>query len=311
MLKIAVIGVGYLGRFHAQKYAAMRNVDLVAVVDSNMEQAQKVAAECHCLAFADYQQVLPLVDAVSVVVPTPLHYAVSQNCLRAGLDVLVEKPITTTIAQADELIRLAEENKRILQVGHIERYNPATTAMWPMINKPFFISAQRLAPFKHRGAEVDVVLDLMIHDLDIILALINAPLLSLHSTGAPMLTANNDMASVRLLFEGNRSAEITASRVSPETVRKMHVFQPGACISLDFGAREVVNSDLTSSHNTADGLPAICKISCQEGDALELELCDFISHVRQRSCPPVDGKAGRRALELALQVIAAMQGKAS
>lgn len=302
-IKLGVLGVGYLGRFHAQKYAAMENVELVGVADTDSEQAHKVGEECSCQAFADYKQLLPLVDAVSVVVPTSLHHQVTKDCLNQAVDVMVEKPFTTTLEQADELIELASEKKAVLQVGHLERFNPAVLAMQPLLNHPLFIEAHRISVFKDRGTDVDVVLDLMIHDIDIILSIVDSPLKTIHTVGTPVMTQLTDIANARLIFENGCTANVTVSRISMDNMRRMRIFQPGRYLSVDFGKKEVMSIQLKKEESAAFPLPDIKKYGFREQDALELELTDFVNNVRQRSKPMVSGVEGRRALDIALQVV--------
>jgi len=303
-VRAGVIGVGYLGRFHAQKYAALPGVELVGVADVNLEQAQRVAGECGCLANADFRLLFDQVDAVSVVVPTSLHHQVAGECLDAGLDVLLEKPMTVTLAEADDLLRKASAGQRILQVGHLERFNPAVVAMKPFLTTPVFIESNRITTFKNRGVDVDVVLDLMIHDIDIILSIVDSPIQAIHTVGAPVATATTDIANARIIFENGATANVTVSRISRTNSRKMRIFQPGSYINVDFGNRRVMTIEL-SGELRENGMPKqlVELRSFTEGDALLAEVSSFVEHVRQRSRPAVSGVEGRRALEVALQVI--------
>lgn len=309
--RIGVIGVGYLGRFHAQKYAAMAEATLVGVADSDPERAALVAKECGTKAFSDYRELLPLVEAVSVVVPTSLHHEVAKTCLQAGVDVLLEKPITTTLTQADDLIRLAEEHQRILQIGHLERFNPAVLAMQPLLTRPLFIEAHRIAVFKDRGTDVDVVLDLMIHDIDIVLSIVQSPLVSILTAGSPVVTKLTDIANARLLFANGCTANITVSRISMENMRRMRIFQPGQYLSVDFGKKEIMAVRLAPAPAGSTPVPEITKSAYQDQDALELELRAFVGHVTQRTRPAVSGEEGRRALDVALQVVAQIRENCS
>jgi len=304
-IRAGVIGVGYLGRFHAQKYQGMEGVELVGVVDTNKEQAEKVAGECGCRAYTDYMEMLSDVDAVSIAVPTSYHHAVASVCLDRGIDVLLEKPITVTLAEADDLIVRAEKNKRILQIGHLERFNPAVQAMEPFLTTPVFIESNRIATFKNRGVDVDVVLDLMIHDIDIILNIIKSPIQTIHTVGAPVATPNTDIANARIIFENGATANVTVSRVSRTNIRKMRIFQPGSYINVDFGNKKVMTIHLTEELQD-NGMPKqIVELkSFSDADALKSEIVTFISHVRERSKPAVSGVEGRRALDVALQVMA-------
>lgn len=302
-IRVGVIGVGYLGRFHAQKYAAMEGVDLVGVADVELARAEEVARECDTTAFVDYRRLLDVVDAVSIVVPTIYHHAVGVACLERGLDVLMEKPITSTIAEADDLITWAEHKNCILQVGHLERFNPAILAMQPMLTHPLFIEAHRISEFKNRGTDVDVVLDLMIHDIDIILSIVDSPIKTIHTVGAPVITPLTDIANARLIFENGCTANVTVSRISMDTIRRMRIFQPGTYLSVDFVKKEVMSVRLKKNGPKATPQPDITKRGFLDQDVLELELLDFINNVRNRTKPRVSGEEGRRALRVALQVI--------
>ena len=303
-VNVAVVGVGYLGRFHAQKYAALEGVNLVAVADPDKEQGQRVAKECGCKAVTDYKELLGLVDAVSIVVPTSLHHEVTGDFLDAGIDVLLEKPMTVTLAEADELIAKASAKNLVLQIGHLERFNPALMAMEPSLTTPVFIESNRIATFKPRGVDVDVVLDLMIHDIDIVLNIIDSPIKTIHTVGAPVATANTDIANARLIFENGATANVTVSRVSRTNQRKMRIFQPGSYVTVDFGNKKIMTIKL-SKELLESGMPKqeVELKSFQDGDALLAEIQAFIGHVRYRSKPAVSGVEGRRALEVALQVM--------
>ena len=305
MIKTGVIGVGYLGRFHAQKYAAMEGVHLVGVADIDQEKARGVADECGCRPYADHRALLQEVDAVSIVVPTSLHHRIASDCIDAGVDILLEKPMTVTLAEADELIRRCEEKGLVLQVGHLERFNPALLAMEPYLTLPVFIESNRLSTFKNRGVDVDVVLDLMIHDIDIILHIIKSPLKSIQTVGAPVITATTDIANARLMFENGATANVTASRISRDNMRIMRIFQPYSYINVDFAKRTFMT--LTVTNEILDsGMPRedIQVRTFEAGDALRSEIEDFLQHVTNRTRPVVSGHEGRRALDVALQVMA-------
>ncbi len=298
-LRCAVIGVGYLGKFHAQKYAKIPGCELVAVVDSRQEVADAVAAPLGCRALTDYRELLGQVDAVSIVVPTQAHHAVCLDFLRAGVHVLVEKPMTTTLAQADELIALADERQLTLAVGHLERFNPAALALEPLLADPRFIDSSRLAPFKPRATDVSVLLDLMIHDVDLILSLVDSEVDSVECSGARVLTSDIDIANARIRFANGCVANVTASRVSSKSEPKMRVFQSQACHSLDFQART-----LTTYRGNADPMAAPehaierQEQSFGEADPLYSEIADFVGSIRAGRAPKVGGRAGRRALEV-------------
>ncbi len=303
-IKVGVIGVGYLGRFHAQKYSAMEGVLLVGVADTNTEQVESVAKECGCLPFTNYKELLKEVDAVSVVVPTTLHHKIAMECMACGVDLLLEKPMTVTIEEADELIKVAEEKNLILQIGHLERFNPAVLAMEPHLTTPVFIESNRIAMFNNRGNDVDVVLDLMIHDIDIILSIVKSPLADIHTVGAPVVTKTTDIANARLMFENGATANVTVSRISRTNVRNMRVFQPGSLLNVDFGNKKITTIQLTDQL-TDSGMPEqkISEEIFSDGDALKSEAEHFIENVRNRTQPIVSGHEGRRALDVALKVI--------
>jgi len=303
-INVGVIGVGYLGRFHAQKYAALPGVSLVGVADPNDTQGQRVAEESACKSFKDYNDLLPLVDAVSIAVPTSLHHQVAGRCLDAGIDVLLEKPMTVTLEEADDLIVRAEKNNLILQIGHLERFNPAVQAMEPFLTTPVFIESNRIATFKNRGVDVDVVLDLMIHDIDIILNIVKSPIKTIHTVGAPVATATTDIANARIIFENGATANVTVSRISRTNVRKMRIFQPGSYINVDFGNKKIMTIQLSEEHLDSGMPKQLVELRAfADSDALRSEISSFVQHVRQRTRPAVSGAEGRRALEVALQVM--------
>lgn len=303
-IKAGVIGVGYLGRFHAQKYRDIDAVELVGVADTDSDRAAEVASECGCRSFADARELLESVDAVSIAVPTSQHHLVAVEALSHGVDVLLEKPMTVTLEEADHLIELAERNKLILQVGHLERFNPAVLAMKPFLTTPVFIESSRISTFKRRGVDVDVVLDLMIHDIDIILTIIDSPLKTIHTVGAPVVTDTTDIANARLIFENGATANITVSRVSLTNVRNMRIFQPGFYINVDFANKKIMTIELTDEQ-LASGMVRSERVvqSYAEEDALLNEITHFVTHVRNRTRPAVTGVEGRRALEVVMQVM--------
>ncbi len=304
-IKVGVIGVGYLGRFHAQKYAALADVTLVGVADIDGEQGRRVAVECDCRSFVDYRELLPLVDAVSIAVPTSYHCQVAGQCLDAGLDVLLEKPITVTLDEADQLIDKAAGRQLILQIGHLERFNPAVQAMEPFLTTPVFIESNRITTFKNRGVDVDVVLDLMIHDIDIILNIVHSPIKTIHTVGAPVATANTDIANARIIFENGATANVTVSRISRTNVRKMRIFQPGSYINVDFANKRVMTIQLSEELRDSGMPKQIVEVhTFSDGDALKSEITTFVQHVRDRTKPAVSGAEGRRALAVALEVMA-------
>ncbi|WP_394752872.1 Gfo/Idh/MocA family oxidoreductase [Crenothrix sp.] len=301
-LKCAVIGTGYLGRFHAEKYAGLADCELVAVVDIDEVAAQTVADKHGSAALTSYQSLLGNVDAVSIVVPTTLHYRVAKDFLNAGAHVLVEKPITVTVAEADELIALAKAKQRVLQVGHLERFNPAIIGL-DREEKPLFIEAHRLAPFNPRANDVSVVLDLMIHDIDIILALVDSEIDRIDASGTPVLTEGIDIANVRLLFKNGCVANVTASRISMKLERKMRLFRPSSYVSVDFQNR-VLTQHRTGSKEMFPGIPEIEteETVFESGDALLAEIQHFVNCIHTGENPLVSGSAGRRALATAIKI---------
>ena len=319
-LRAAVIGVGYLGRFHAQKYAALsaanRGVELVGVVDAHPETAQRVAKELGVAAFTDYRELLAggKIDLVSVASTTETHHAVARDCLAAGVHVLAEKPITVTVAQADELIALADAKKLVLQVGHLERFNPAWLAVKDKFTRPVFIEAHRMAPFKARGIDVSVVLDLMIHDLDLILPLVASPVTDLRASGVSVLTDGIDIANARIEFANGCVANLTASRTSTASLRRLRVFQHHEYISVDFGDRRIGISKKREA--LVEGEEPIDTETFQQppGDALMTEIEAFVAAVKNGTPPVVSGREGRDALAVALEIdrmIAARQNSLS
>lgn len=301
-IKVAVIGVGYLGRFHAEKLASLKNVKLVAVADTNLEQAKEVARSVRTKAVADYTTILDEIDAGIVVTPTSVHWEIASTLLAANKDVFCEKPLTATLAEADHLIKLANDKKRILQVGHLERFNPAVEGLMERVGRPLFLEVNRIAPFKARALDVDVALDLMIHDLDIILALVGEEPKEIRAVGVPVLGKHADIVNARLEFPGGCVANITASRLALKDERKMRLFQPDAYMSLDFRKRKllVVNSiEFKPGHKPK---VAIERPRFAGRDPMEEELKSFINCVITRSRPRVDGAQGRAALACALAV---------
>jgi len=301
--RAAVIGVGYLGRFHAEKYAAAPDVDLVAVVDVDPHRARETATRFGCRALTEVRGVYGLVDCASVVVPTPLHRDVGVGLLEVGVDVLVEKPIAATLGDAREIVRVAEQCGRILQVGHLERFNPAVRALSGLLTRPRFIECHRLAPFVERGSDVDVVLDLMIHDLDVILSMVPSPVTAIEAVGVPVITTSTDIANARIRFADGAIANVTASRVSLKRERKLRIFQHDAYISLDYGDRRV--RVCRRGEAPPGGLaPIEAEERLVEGeDALAEEIRAFVEAVRTRRPPLVDGREGLRAVELAYQIL--------
>ncbi|MGR9044409.1 MAG: Gfo/Idh/MocA family oxidoreductase [Gammaproteobacteria bacterium] len=302
-LKCAVVGTGYLGKFHAEKYASLPDCELVAVVDINEAAASAVAQQHGASALTDYQSLLGHVDAVSIVVPTTLHHAVSKDFLNGGAHVLVEKPITVTVAEADELIEIAERKNLILQVGHLERFNPAVLGMDNLDEKPLFIESHRLSPFNPRANDVSVVLDLMIHDIDIILALVGSEVERIDASGTSVLTQGIDIANARLVFKSGCVANVTASRISMKMERKMRMFRPSSYVSIDFQNR-ILTKHRTGQKEMFPGIPEIVTEESvfENGDALLEEIKHFVNCIQTGTNPLVPGEAGKRALETALEI---------
>jgi len=307
-LRVGVVGVGYLGRFHAQKYTAQPDVTLVGVVDVDLERAAEVAAACYTQAFSDYRDLFGQVDCVSIAVPTQFHHAVTRDFLTHGIDVLVEKPLTATGAEGRELVEVAEQHGRILQVGHLERFNPALRSLSGILTAPRFIECHRVAPFVERGTDVDVVRDLMIHDLDVILSLVRSPVASMEAFGVPVLTEQPDIANARLRFASGCIANITASRVALKRERKMRIFQPDTYLVVDYGEHRIRICRREPNVQTGS-LPNITyeEREVSGEDALEEEIRAFLRAVRERSEPVVSGRDGLQALEVAEQIIGCLE----
>jgi len=302
-LSTAVVGVGYLGKFHAQKFADLDGCELAAVVDPDMEAARRSAEPAGARALADYRELLGHVDAVSIAAPTSLHHRIARDFLAAGAHVLVEKPITVTVTEADELVALAAERGLVLQVGHLERFNPALRAADAILEAPRFIESHRLAPFNPRGTDVDVVLDLMIHDIDIILDIVRSPVVRADASGAEVLTHATDIANARLEFENGCVANVTASRVSAKTERRMRFFQHDCYLAVDFQGRR-----LTVHRKGAEEMyPGIPELITEDqtfeaGDAIRAEIESFLDCIRNGTAPLVSGADGRRALATAIDI---------
>ena len=304
MVRVGVIGVGYLGKFHAEKYCRMNNVKLVGVVDIDRSRANEVGAAFGIRALTDYRDLFGQVDAVSIAVPTEAHYSVGAEFLNRDVDVLIEKPITTNLEQADELIQIAESKGRILQVGHLERFNPAVIALKDIVRQPMFIESHRLSIFKDRSTDISVVLDLMIHDIDIIMNVVTSEIKSIHAAGAPVVCEHADIANARLQFESGCVANVTASRISLKNQRKIRLFQKDAYISVDFVNQNItiICQDEKKSNCPIPGMD-VRQLSISEADVLEAELISFIEAVSTRKTPEVTGHAGRKALEVALNIM--------
>ncbi len=304
-LKVGVVGAGYLGKFHAEKYANMQDAQLVGVADIDERQAAVIAEKNRTVAFATPEDLIGKVDAVSIVVPTPAHHKVSKLFLENDIDVLIEKPMTTTLEEADELIALAESRGLIIQVGHLERFNPAVLALEDVLKTPMFIESHRLSIFQPRGTDVDVVLDLMIHDIDIILNLVKSKIRQIRSAGIPVVTEHGDIANARLEFENGCVANVTASRISLKNERKLRLFQRDAYISVDFANREITVIRRNGKHSEGSLIPGtdVNRRCFTKADALDAELRSFVHSVKHRIAPEVTGKMGRDALHVALSIM--------
>lgn len=302
-IRCAVIGVGYLGRFHAQKYQLLPNADLIAVCDVNPEVCKAVAQECTVDFCLDFKELFGRVDAVSIAATSNKHYDIAKACLAQGIHVLIEKPITETIAQAKELVALAKQHQVKLQVGHLERFNSASLGIKPYIQKPLFIEAQRLAPFNLRGSDVNVVFDIMIHDIDLILNMVQSPIISLEAYGAPVITKDIDIANVRMTFANHCVANLTASRVNSTIKRKTNIFQADSYLAVDYQTKKVT----LSKKGTGELFPGVADIEnldleFETGDALFEEIKAFLKCVEQDSMPIVSGEDGLYALETAEKI---------
>jgi predicted dehydrogenase len=305
-LRVAVVGIGHLGRHHARILGALDGATLVAVVDTVAEKADTAAAATGARALTDYRELEGEVDAVTIAVPTELHRDVALPFLQRGVAVLVEKPMARSLAEADELLAAAAASGATLAVGHTERYNPAVTAVMPLVTSPRFIEVHRLGVFPDRSLDIDVVFDLMIHDLDVILSLVRSDVVSIEAVGVPVLTPKYDIANARLRFASGCIANVTASRISRDRVRKIRFFQPDSYISIDYAAQEVEGWRLVRRDG---GRPNIegGALPVERDEPLRRELSDFISAARNRTRPVVDGHDGRRALELATRIAEKME----
>jgi predicted dehydrogenase len=333
LINVAVIGVGAFGRNHARVYQQLQqtgSVRLVGVVDPDTARADAIAREFGCKAFGSIEQMLTThgeVQAASVAVPTVLHLEVARSLMHAGIDVLIEKPLAATLSEADELIRLASEHKRVAQVGHLERFNPAVRATLPLISRPMFFEVHRLSVFSPRALDVDVVLDLMIHDLDVVLTFVKSEVKEIRAVGLPILSRKVDIANVRIEFASGCVANFTASRVSTERVRKLRFFQAGQYISIDYGRQDVlvfsvgdaaggshpnVAKDMTLGWGT-QGQPSVnpqiqmAKPAITAEEPLLAEIKAFLQSVRERSHPAVSLQDGRKALGLGLEILAEIE----
>ncbi len=300
-IPVGIVGVGYAGQYHSEKYAASNNAELVGVVDIDRSRADQVGKKLGVASFTDYRELLGQVRCVSIAVPTRLHYEVSRDFLAAGIDVLVEKPMAATIEEGKQLVELARERSLVLQVGHLERFNPAIRKLEGIIKDPKFVECHRLAPFVERGTDVDVVMDLMIHDIDVIASLVRSPVQRVDAVGVPVLTDKPDIANARITFSNGCIANVTSSRVSLKRERKIRFFQPDAYISIDYDQKR---AQIYQRPGKGAGWKDIRAetIEFKEGDALADEIESFLDAVRSRGLPLVSGEEGLRALEIASMI---------
>ena len=303
LIKVAVVGVGHLGKWHAEKYAAATDCELVAVVDTNADNAREIARKHGVGAYTDYRDVIPLVDAISLVVPTRRHYKIGRAFLEAGIHCLIEKPVTESVAEAERLIEIARDRALVLQVGHIERFNSVMIGITEHLRRPQFIESTRLAPFTPRATDVSVVLDLMIHDIDIILDLVDSPIARISASGISVLSDTIDIANARIEFENHCVANVTASRISRKRERKLRIFQKDAYLSADFQNR-ILAINRKGATDNAEGYRDISheELRFDDNDALNLEVRDFIDAIRSGGRPAVSGEDGKRALETAIAI---------
>ncbi len=303
MLDSAVIGVGHVGKYHVEKYMALPDFNLAAVVDTNLDLAKRVASKFGCAALTDYRELIGKVNAVSIAVPTNLHFEIARNFLDAGSHVLIEKPITETVEQASKLIELANAKNQILQVGHIERFNVAMFGLDFSTLKPRFIESYRISPFTQRSNDVNVILDLMIHDIDIILDIVDSDIISIDANGASVITDMLDIANARITFQNGCVTNITASRVSFKRERKIRLFTPDSYISLDLQNNVMKKYSIAESKDNSDIKDIHCEeIKHENGDALLDEIKDFQQCIQLGNEPIVSGKSGQRALETAIRI---------
>jgi predicted dehydrogenase len=310
MLRVGVIGVGYLGRLHAQKLASFDDVVLVGVCDVDPERGKAVAEEFGTSFRTDTRQLLREVDAVSIAVPTIVHFRVAMDAIRAGVHVLLEKPIAATVREGRGLVREAAARRLVFQIGHLERFNPAVLSAASVLKEPKFVECHRLGMFGGRGADVDVVLDLMIHDIDLILSFVRSPVARIHAVGVPVISPNIDIANARLSFANGCVANVTASRVSVRKQRKIRIFQEDAYVSMDFVEHNIQIYRRIFPQGQ-EGMPEITGelLETEKGDALRDEIRSFVDCARTGSTPRVSGADGLAALEVAFRILRKMKSR--
>ena len=305
-IRTAVIGAGYLGKFHLEKLAALPESSLVAVVDIDLSRAHELSGKYAVIALKNYKSLVGKVDAVSIVTPTPTHFEIAKFFLSHGVHVFVEKPITTAVEEANILIELAKKNGLVLQCGHIERFNPGFKFIRPQLSKPLFIETQRFAPFKNRGSDISVIFDLMIHDLDIILSIVNSKIAAIEAVGSNIFTTFFDLASVQLTFENGCVARLAVSRVHPTSVRTLCIFQEDMCFYIDMHKNICQVSHMNSVFHK-DVFPCFSQAGAEEvhleqADALKDELTDYLNVIISRREPVVSGEDARDALAIAVRI---------
>lgn len=304
---MGVVGVGYFGSFHAEKYAKIPDVELVGVVDVDQARARYVADHLSTRPFVDYRDLFDKVQAVSIAVPTSIHYQVASDFIDHGIDVLLEKPMTATLREAEALVQMAEAQRRILQIGHLERFNSAVATLNGLLGDPLFIDSLRFSPFLERASQVDVVLDLMIHDIDIILSIVQSEVTSISAVGVPVVSSHLDIANARMEFRNGCIANITANRVSRKKLRQIRIFQGSGSFTIDFLSHKM---RALRKNQDSNGPKIVSEeIKIDPTDALESEIHSFIQKVRDRTTPLVSGRNGKMALEVALAITEQIEKK--
>ena len=299
-VKIAVIGIGYLGEFHAQKYKANKNADLIGIVDTNKQRSEEISNKIGVKSYNDYKSIIDQVDAVSIVVPTNLHYKIAKFFIENKKHVLIEKPFASNTAEARKLKKISEKNKTILQIGHLERFNKAFVELKDKVKNPLFIECNRISPFKIRGTEVDVIMDLMIHDLDIIMSINKSKIKNIQASGISVLTSKTDIANARIVFEDNCVCNLSSSRISDKIERKMRVFQKNSYFSLDYQNsslgtyKKIKNKNVISIEKKEKSFP--------QNDSLKDEIDSFVKCIKNNKKAVVDASDGLNALTYALKI---------
>jgi predicted dehydrogenase len=302
-IRVGVVGVGYFGRFHVRHYAQHPDAELIAVVDIDKDAASKVAAEYGCQALTEHRQLIGLVDAVSIATPTPHHAGIAGELLAAGVDILVEKPMTHDVQSAAALVKAAAQHRRILQVGHIERFSSCYRALQGLVSKPLYVESNRIAPWRERGTDVDVILDLMIHDIDIIRGLVGSPVATVDAVGTSVFSGKPDLANARITFESGCVANITASRVSHKTQRTMRIFQPHSYLVCDFGSSRIFSYFVGDTAGPMDPAAVTAStLDVPKGDSLANEIDEFLQCIRGGRHAVVNGRDGQEAIEIASRI---------